>query len=169
MTLAAFDTLPDSARLWLIPFTAPLSATQLAPELETLLGSWRHKGVQYAAAWTLLQGQVLAIAEPTLAKQPSGCAIDGMLRGVHRMAERLGLALLDPQAVLVEGQRGLIALDRSDLPSHLATGTLGPQTPVLDLTLLNLGDLRSGRLVRPLANTWIGRKYKIKAPQESGA
>jgi hypothetical protein len=169
MPLAAFDALPDTARLWLIAFTGPVSARQLAPELDNFLGRWRHKGVQYAATWTLLKDQILAIAEPTLAAQPSGCAIDGMLRGVHQLADRMGLALLDPQTVLIEGPQGLQALDRSGLPAHLEGGNLGPGTPVLDLTLLNLGDLRAGKLVRPLATTWIGRKYKIMAPSGNGA
>ena len=85
-SLSAFATLPDDARLWLVAFDRPVEAAQLAPEVEALLGRWRHKGVAYHGAWTLLEDRILAIAEPTLAVQPSGCAIDGMLRGVRRTA-----------------------------------------------------------------------------------
>jgi hypothetical protein len=159
MSLSAFAAQPDDARLWLLALTQPTEASVLAPEVDALMGRWRHKGVQYSGAWTLLEDRILAIAEPTLAAQPSGCAIDGMLRGVHQITARLGLKLEDPQAVLVRLTNGIRALPRTELEAHLVDGTLDGSTPVLDLALLTLGDLRGGRLERPLAATWIGRKY----------
>jgi len=169
MSLAAFAALPDDARLWLLALRQSTETPVLAPEMDALLGRWRHKGVQYQGAWTLLEHRLLAVAEPTLAAQPSGCAIDGMLRGVNQIAGKLGLALEDPQAVIVRLAEGLRAIPRSDLEARFADGTLDGATPVLDLALLTVGDLRQGRLERPLAATWIGRKYKIQAPAITGA
>ncbi len=169
MSISDLAALPDSARLWLLAFQAAPEPAQLAAELDGLMGKWRHKGVAYHGAWALLEGRLLAIAEPTLAAEPSGCAIDGMLRGVHHLADRLGLPLEDPQAVLVRLAEGLRTLPRSELEARLGDGTLDGATPVLDLALLTLGDLRGGRLERPLAATWIGRKYKVQAPAETGA
>ncbi len=163
MSLSAFAALPDDARLWLLALRQPTDAATLAPEMEALLGRWRHKGTQYHAAWTLLEHRLLAVAEPTLAAQPSGCAIDGMLRGVNQLATKLGLSLEDPQAILVRLVDGLRALPRADLEARFADGTLDASTPVLDLALLTLGELRSGKLERPLAATWLGRKYKLAA------
>jgi hypothetical protein len=159
-----FAALPDDARLWLVAFDGPVDAQLLAPEMEALLGRWRHKGVQYHGAWTLLEDRILAVAEPTLAVQPSGCAIDGMLRGVRQAAERLGLGLQDVEAVLTRLPGGLRAFPRAELEARLADGTLGADTAVLDLALLTLGDLRSGRFERPLSATWIGRKHLRTAP-----
>lgn len=163
MPLASFDALPDDARLWLLALDRPAEAARFAPELEAALARWRHKGVQYQAAWTLLHGRLLAIAEPTLAAQPSGCAIDGMLRTVHRIAEEAGLALADPQDVVVRLASGIRTIPRAELEARLADGTLEGTTPVLDLALYTLGDLRKGLLEKPLASTWIGRKYKVDA------
>ncbi len=159
MSLSAFATLPDDARLWLLALAQPTEASALAPEMDALMGRWRHKGVQYSGAWSLLEQRLLAIAEPILAAQPSGCAIDGMLRGVHQIATKLGLKLEDSQAVLVRLADGIHAIPRPELEARLADGTLDGATPMLDLALLTLGDLRGGKLERPLANTWIGRKY----------
>lgn len=169
MDLTAFAALPDDARLWLLAFDQPVEAALLAPEVETLLGRWRHKGVEYHGTWTLLEDRILAVAEPTLASQPSGCAIDGMLRGMNQLSGRLGLTLMDPQTVLARLPGGLRAFDRADLEARLADGTLDSATPLVDLTLFNLGDLRRGRLERPLATTWIGRKYKKQAPVSAEA
>ena len=169
MSLSNLSALPDEARLWLLALAQPTEAAALAPDMDALIGRWRHKGVQYQGAWTLLENRILAVAEPTLAAEPSGCAIDGMLRGVHQLTERLGLALEDPQAVLVRQVDGIHAFPRAELEDRLADGTLDATTPVLDLALLTLGDLRDGRLERPLATTWIGRKYKVQAPVSTGA
>jgi hypothetical protein len=157
--LPAFPDLPDDARLWLLALAHPTEAAVLAADLEFLLGRWRHKGIQYRGAWTLLENRIIAIAEPTLAAQPSGCAIDGMLRGVSQLIARLGLALEAPQAVLVRLRDGILALPRNELEARLADGSLNAATPVLDLALLTLGELRQGKLERPLAATWIGRRY----------
>lgn len=163
-TLATFSALPDEARLWLMAFVHPMEEAALAPPIQELLGRWRHKGTQYDATWALLEGRILAIAEPTLATQPSGCAIDGMLRGVNQIAHRLGAALEDPLAVIVRRADGIQAIPRAELEARLPDGTLDGASRVLDLGLLTLGDLRAGRFERPLAATWIGRKYKIQAP-----
>jgi hypothetical protein len=168
-SLPAFAALPDDARLWLVAFDQPVEAARLAPEVDALLGRWRHKGVEYRGSWTLLEGRILAIAESTLASQPSGCAIDGMLRGVRQIAERLDLGLQDSQDVLARLPEGLRAFPRADLETRLADGTLGGGTQIIDLALLTLRDLRSGRMERPLAATWIGRKYKIQAPVSAEA
>jgi hypothetical protein len=169
MNLAAFAALPDEARLWLLALAQPVDPAVLALELNDLLGRWHHKGTQYQAAWALLEQRLVAIAEPTLAAAPSGCAIDGMLRGLDRAATRLGTALEDPTAVLARLPGGLCAFPRPALEARLADGTLSATTPILDLALLTLGDLRQGKLERPLAATWIGRRYKIQAPAETGA
>jgi len=163
MSLSALAALPDDARLWLMALTEPAEPSVIAAEMDALLGRWRHKGVQYQAAWTLLEHRILAVAEPTLAAQPSGCAIDGMLRGVNQLTGKLSLTLEDPQAVLVRLADGIHAIPRADLEARLADGTLDGGTPVLNLALLTLGDLRQGRLECPLATTWIGRKFKLQA------
>jgi hypothetical protein len=159
MSLSAFSALPDEARLWLLALAQPTEVAVLAPEMEALIGRWRHKGVQYQGAWTLLENRILAVAEPTLASEPSGCAIDGMLRGVNQIAAKAGVPLEDPQAVLVRLGDGIHAIPRADLQARLEDGTLGGATPILDLALLTLGELRQGRLEKSLAATWIGRKY----------
>jgi hypothetical protein len=169
MPYPAFAALPDDARLWLLALGRPTDTSVLTPDMDALLGRWRHKGVQYRGVWTLIENRILAIAEPTLASQPSGCAIDGMLRGVNLIAGKLGTVLEDPLAVIVRRADGIQAIPRSEIEARLADGTLDGATPVLDLALLTLGDLRQGRLERPLAATWIGRKYKIQAPVSTGA
>ena len=161
----SFEHLPDHSRLWLLALDAPADAAlqaRLGEGLDTIIGGWRHKGQAYQGAWTLLEDRVIAVAEPTMAGTPSGCAIDGMLRKVVGLTASLGLGLLDPaRTVLVRRGTGLEAIPKTGLELALAAGALDSRTPVLDLTLYYLGDLRAGRLETPLAETWIGRKYQV--------
>ena len=163
-----FPALPDSARLWLLALDAdpdPATRNRLAQGLAAILGQWRHKGQAYTGDFALLEGRILAVAEPSLAANPSGCAIDGMLRKVTRLAGELGLGLIDPAGSILARVNGFLrAIPKTGLEAALEDGTLDPGTPVLDLALYNLGDLRAGRLESPLAGTWIGRKFSLAAP-----
>ena len=106
---------------------------------------------------------LLATAEPADARLRFGlrafAAPFGMLRGIAQISAKLGMALEDPLVILVRLQDGIQAIQRSELQAKLTEGSLDGAAPVLDLALLTLGDLRQGKLERPLASTWIGRKY----------
>ena len=158
-----FDTFPDHSRLWLLALEQVPSSEALAQwqrGVEQILEVWRHKGQAYQGACGLLHGQILAVAEPTLAANPSGCAIDGMLRKLGRLTEELGLSVIDPaQAVLVRVGDQLLAIPKPTLAERIQDGSLDASTPVIDLSLYSLSDLRAGKLEAPLGSTWIGRKY----------
>lgn len=160
----AFLPLPDDSRLWIRALAQPLDAdgrARLEAGLTEVLGNWRHKGHVYEGAWELFEDRLLAVVEPNMATNPSGCAIDGMLRKVERLAQEAGAPLLDEEQVVVRLGSGLRAFPKAELGDRLADGTLGPETPVIDLALFNLGQLRQGLLEKPLGRTWIGRKYKV--------
>jgi hypothetical protein len=160
--LKAFDGFADDARLWLAAFPRPLLADEVAKlttAFETFQPHWKTHGTSIESTFALLEGQILAVAERTMGTQPSGCAIDTMLRQVYKLADMLCLPLLDAQKVLVRAAGGLAAVPKARLEALLQSGELDGATPVVDLTLQHLGELREGRLERPLGQTWIGRKY----------
>jgi len=163
--MSPLHALPDHSRLWLLALASlPDRGTEarLRRGLEEILAQWRHKGQVYQGVSLLLEPQLIAVAEPSLATQPSGCAIDGMLRKVHRLVDQLNLGLVDPGASILVRQGGtLVPIAKADLQARLEDGSLDAATPVLDLSLYSLEDLRAGRLEAPLASTWVGRKFRI--------
>ena len=163
----AFLPLSDDSRLWVRALAQPLDAegrARLEAGLTEVLGNWRHKGHVYEGAWELLEDRILAVVEPNMATNPSGCAIDGMLRKVERLAQEAGAPLLSEDFVLARVDGALRAFPKAEVGERLADGTLKAETSVLDLALFNLGQLRQGLLEKPLARTWIGRKYKVAVP-----
>lgn len=166
MSDTLFQPLPNDSRLWLFALDrtlTPEATAKLEQGLNEALGNWRHKGHAYEAAWELLEGRILAVVEPSMATSPSGCAIDGMIRKVQRLVAEAGAGLVDESSVMVRGAEGLRSLPKTELGAALERGDLRPDTPVVDLALFNLGQLREGLLEKPLARTWIGRKFKMAA------
>jgi len=75
---------------------------------------------------------------------------------------QLHLEPVDPAAsILVRLGGRLTAIPKGEIQARLDDGTLGAATPLVDLALYSLADLRAGRLEAPLADTWVGRKFGI--------
>ncbi len=169
LQLQPCDGFPDDARLWLAAFPRPLlpeEQARLRAHFESFRPHWKSHGEPIDSAFALLDGQVLAVAERTMLTQPSGCAIDAMLRQVYKASDLLELPLIDAQKVLVRAGGNLQAVPKTRLEAMLQGGEIGSDTPVLDLTLQHLGELRQGGLEKPLGQTWIARKYAaVLSPQ----
>lgn len=161
--LGAFASFPDTARLWLMAFPRPLEESekiQLAEGFDAFRPHWKTHTTPIQSGWMLLEDQIFAVVENTMGKSPSGCSIDAMLRTSIKLASILELPFLDAQSILVRTASRLRVVAKSELEPLLQDGTLDAATLVIDLGLLELGQLRSGQLERPLAKTWIGRKYR---------
>ena len=158
-------TLPAHSRLWLLALDAPPdreTEARLRLGLERILAQWRHKGQAYRAAGVLLEPQLIAVAEPDCSPpEPSGCAIDGMLRRVRRLAEtgpgpggprrqRPGAAG-GPAGGGAQGRPAGPPGRRHPGRRHPGPGPLPVQPP--------------GPVGRPAGGapgrTWVGRKYQV--------
>ena len=163
MPFSPFQSFPDDARLWLFAFTNPLDLTQLtrlAQGFEAFKPHWKTHGELIDSEWMVLEDQILAVVERTMGTNPSGCSIDAMLRHTLKMAQALELDLVDAQQVVIRKGPSLRILTKAEIPGLIEAGDLHPDTQVMDLGLLELGQLRGGKLARRLENTWMGRKYK---------
>ncbi len=161
----AFEAFPDSARLWLMAFPRPLNEEEKAKidaSFEAFRPHWKVHGTPIESGWMLLENQILAVVENTMGTQPSGCSIDAMLRQSFKLATALNLEILDAQSILVRVAGKVNVVPKTELEAGLRDGRLDATTPVIDLGLLELGQLRAGKLERPLAQTWIGRKHRAQ-------
>lgn len=163
MTFAPFQSFPDDARLWLFAFTSPLDLnhlSQLSKGFEAFKPHWKTHGKLIESAWMVLENQILAVVERTMGQEPSGCSIDAMLRHTQKMAQVMDLQIVDAQQVVIRKNSRIKILQKSEIPWFIECGELQPETQVLDLGLLELSQLRGGKLTRRLENTWIARKYR---------
>ena len=148
-------------------FPRPLDEAEkatIAKGFQAFAPHWKIHNTPIESGWMLLEDQILAVVENTMGTQPSGCSIDAMLRMSLKLATALELQILDAQSILVRVAGKVKVIAKSELEALLQDGTLDADTPVIDLGLLELGQLRADKLERPLAKTWIGRKYRILLP-----
>lgn len=163
MNLTVFSHLPDDARLWLFVLDRRLEGAlreRFEASLAEALSGWQHKGTRYdAAAFTLVEGQILVVAEPTMAVNPSGCAIESLNRKVAQRVAEVGADLVAEGPVVIKEALGFAPVDRESLGQAVSEGRVVAATPMLDRTLFSLGDLRKRGLFQPARTTWLGRKF----------
>ena len=85
----------------------------------------------------------------------SGCSIDALTGHLRSLGSELEMELLDSMPVWFRDSSGDIRLvSRSAFGDLAREGEVSVRTPVFDLTLSRLGDLRSGGLETPAGSAW---------------
>ena len=164
----AFNSLPDTARLWLFAAGAPVSDDTLA-RVRAFLPTWASHGRPVTAAAERVADSVLAVAAVISPEEfnagVSGCGIDAMTHAVEAAFEATGLTQASPLAVSYRDAEGTWqSVPRSAFRKLARAGEVSGQTPVLDLTPTDLGTLRARGAVRPASEAWHGAAFALGVP-----
>ena len=92
MPLVPFETLPDSARVWVFGSDRPLSdeaTEQLMKAVEGYLDQWKAHGEPLTAAYEWRFGRLLVIGVDQRSAGASGCSIDGLFRVLQGLEPQL--------------------------------------------------------------------------------
>ena len=157
MFLRAFESLPDTARLWIYGFKDPLAAddrSMVDERLASFMKSWHSHNADVTGAYVILEDRFVVLSG-TSQNGLSGCSIDSSVENFKYLRDQHGLDALDRGLVHYRDNDGnIVALDRGAFRNEVAEGRCGSDTPVFDLTIQTLGDLRSGRFEIPLSGAW---------------
>ncbi|MEM6646437.1 MAG: hypothetical protein AAF730_09310 [Bacteroidota bacterium] len=161
---ALFAHLPDHARFWCYVADRPLAdaeQTALLAHLDTFFASWQSHGRPVTGAARVLSGRLLLLAA-TLNGEISGCGIDASVHAVTRAGAALGIAWKTGLFVVHRERDGVVAVTpRRAFKKAAKAGLVTPETPVFDLTLMHLGDVRLGRFEQPAADSWVSRVVRF--------
>lgn len=161
MSLVPFDDLPDDARLWCFGAgreTDPGERVRLLEEMRAFVGEWTAHRKELRAGLDWRSDRFLCVAVDESTADASGCSIDALTDRIRRLETDLGLSLLDGALVWFrDGSERIRAVSRPAFRALAARGEVGPDTPVFDLTVARLEDLRAGRLERPARESWHAR------------
>ena len=163
------DSLPDAARVWLVPLDRTLdaaSADALRQSVADWLPSWTSHGRPVQAEAAVLAGRVLAvgavISEADLNAGVSGCGIDTMERAVAQSLDAHGLDRASPLAVTYRDAAGdWRSAPRPAFRRLTRSGEAGPATVLLDVTATTVGELRAHGVERPAGETWAARAFAL--------
>jgi hypothetical protein len=157
MPAVPFDSLPDSARLWVFAAADPVrgeAAEALLARVDAFLAGWAAHGVPLRCARDWRDDRFLAVAVDQSVEGASGCSIDGMFRTLHSLESTLGTTLLGGGRVYWRDDAGVVQVaDRAEFGRRIG-GDGAP--PVFDTTVTTAGDWRA-RFERPLAESWHAR------------
>jgi hypothetical protein len=157
MPIVPFESLPDSARVWVFgsdrPVPAP-AAEQLLAEVDRFLDRWAAHGAPLHAARDWRDDHFLTIAVDTRYENASGCSIDGLYRGLRSLEPLIGASLLGGGRIHYRSPGGaVVAATRDDVEELAASGALARDTRVFDTTVTTLGDWRR-RFETTVGESW---------------
>lgn len=176
MTARAIDTLPSRARLWC--FCAdraldPEEGAALLRRTREFVEGWTAHRRELSAAVEWREDRFLLVAVDESRTPASGCSVDALMRHVAGLEEALGISLLDTGPVWFRDSRDdgrVRCVEREEFRALAEEGIVGPATVVFDPTVETVGELRSGLLERPAAETWHARLLpRTDRPAGSGA
>lgn len=161
MSLNDLTGLPNHARLWCFAADRTMSsdeATVLGERLAVFLGDWTAHAEELLVGFELRDHRFLLVAVDERQAAASGCSIDALTGHLRELERELDVGLIDGSAIWFRDASGDIrTVSRADFKNLAAGGAVGPDTPVFDITLLTLEQLRDGRLEVPARDSWHGR------------
>ncbi|MDQ6737758.1 MAG: hypothetical protein M3Z30_08675 [Gemmatimonadota bacterium] len=147
MSLVAFDTLPDDARVWVFGSATEMSLDQEATLLSAIdeyLSGWRAHGSPLTVGRDWRDGRFLAIGIDQRDENASGCSLDALFRVLSGLEQRLGTALLGNSRVYFREPGGAIAVsDRAAFVNLARDGAVRTDTAVFDLSVQSAGEWRN--------------------------
>jgi hypothetical protein len=147
MPVVPFETLPDSARVWVFGSDKVLSeeGTQsLLTGVDVHLEDWKAHGAPLTVGREWRDGRFLVVAVDQSTTGASGCSIDGLFRVLQQLEREVGANLVGGGRVFYRGAHGEVQMTTRDQVAALAdSGAITKDTVVFDTSLTDLGTFRA--------------------------
>lgn len=160
-----FDKLPDQADVWIYAAGStpgPDAARVLERSLDELMSAWSSHGRRVLGARAVLDNRVVVVGAWVPDGTISGCGIDKSLHVLDRVAAEYDFEWVDGLSIVYRTRENrLETCSRSEFRRLAADGVVDAGTPVIDLSIRSLGELRSNGLERPAGQSWHGRVFDL--------
>lgn len=160
MGLMALDDLPEGSRVWVFGADRSLDSDETAHLLDGMhrfLEDWTAHRRELEASLDWLHHRFLVVGVDGSATGASGCSIDGLMRRLREMEEEIGASLVDTAPVWFRDPRAdgrIRTVSRGRFRELADEGVVGPGTPVFDLGVERVEEVRGDRWERPAAESW---------------
>ncbi len=156
-----FSTLSDDANVWLHAANRsllPEEADRVLSHVKAFRSTWRSHGRLVVSDAELIDDRLLVIAAEVPGGGLSGCGIDKSLHTLDAVALELNFAWVGGLDIVFRGADGKIqTASRSAFRGLSESGAVDGQTPVVDLAVSRLDELRRRGIEVPLASSWHSR------------
>lgn len=165
MPVVPFETLPDSARVWVFGADQPLAeeaTTQLLDEVDHYLADWKAHGAPLTVAREWRDGRFLVVAVDQGTAGATGCSIDGLFRVLQGAEQKVGASLVGGGRVFYRDDHAAVqAVPRSAVEGLVSSGAITKDTVIFDTTLTDLGTWRAC-FERRAKDSWVKELLKTE-------
>lgn len=163
-----FSSLPDDARLWVHVAPRRLSADEqqaFQSALDSFFENWSSHGRTVEGAAHVHEDQILFLAAHVSDGDLSGCGIDAGFNAIEQVAGRLDLEWVPSLHVVYRDDEGRLQhASRSTFRDLANRSAVTTETPVLDISITTVGELRNGQFERPAGSSWHARTFDLPQP-----
>lgn len=162
-------SLPDEARVWVHPTTAPLAddvQRAVLDRLDTFVDKWTNHDQAVRGGTAILHDRFVILAGIRAdGEHPSGCAIDDATRAINAVAETAAIEWVPSLHVMYQTDEGTVAaVSRSTFKNRVETGTITTETTVFDPSVTTLGEIREGAFEQPAGQSWHANAFSLPTP-----
>jgi hypothetical protein len=168
MPMVPFDSLPDSARIWVFASDHELRgapADTMLAAVDRFLSGWKAHGVPLRCARDWRDDRFLAVGVDVDAENASGCSIDGLFRTFQALEREIGTQLVGGGRVFYRAAGGIHTTRRDDFIERVKRGEIGGDTLVFDTSVTDAATWRR-RFEQRAADGW-ARRYFSTAPDHA--
>ncbi len=166
-TFPGLSTLPPQARLWLYAASRPLSEPEverIGVEMNRFMADWSSHGREVLGVSELANNRIMGIAALVPEADVSGCGIDKSVHRLQALGEEVGVEWLGGLSIVYRDVAGeLQVVTRSAFRGLVQTSQVSTTTPIVDLSLTTVAELRTRGLERPLGESWHARVFPAPA------
>ena len=159
MPVVPFETLPDSARVWVFGSDKPLSeegTTSLLRGVDEHLADWKAHGAPLTVSREWRDERFLIIGVDQSTAGASGCSIDGLFRVLQQLEGAVGASLVGGGRVFYRDGTGSVqSVPRGEVERLAKEGGIREDTVVFDTSLTDLGTFRAC-FERRAKDCWVG-------------
>lgn len=165
MPLSSFDGFPAEARLWIYAADRSLNPDEqeiLETNLSDFFTGWRSHGKTVQGAAAVEEDRFLLIAGHVESDEISGCGIDSSIDVVEQAGRELDVEWLPALTVFYRDDEGKIhGVGRPTFREKVDEGVITRETPVFDLAVETVGQLREEGFERPAGASWHALVFRI--------
>lgn len=157
--LAPFETLEDSARVWIYQSGRKFTEVErntISDALTAFTHSWVAHGNPLKTSFAILHDQFIVLAADENYAEASGCSIDSSVRAIKQLDQQFSLGLFDRTKIGFLNGEQLEMIPLHELPNALAKGLWKQDSLFFHNGIESKGQLKSGWLV-PANQTWLKR------------
>jgi len=155
-----FESLPDSARVWIFPITSDISiqkAAELEKDLKSFVNEWTSHNTSLKASAAIFENKFAVISVDESDYGASGCSIDKLMRFIQNAEGEHQISLLFKHKIFVKTGTQVKGLTINEIKVKLADGTLDTNHLYFDHLIDTKKKLRYEWL-KPLREGWLAKK-----------